>query len=286
MERHAVHATAGMAAWPPSTCGWRSRNKVAEVKLRYDVCLSRAASTTGPDGHFSDKYAIVGCYWPPHFVMLELALTLEPFKIVSTRSYTYDTEEYHPEPRCGRHRRLALQAGVDRQHQRDGSGLAGELYRQDLLPDHQDVGKGGSVSSTMAVGTRRGATSWWPPIRPTRSWWWMRRKAKWRRIRPKTSKIPYPGRGANWIILKALGPVLQVRQHLGQGSLVTIGHRPAGPPRSSLEGRAGHPVIRRRQPVPQVLHPNSPCIWVDFGLNSDEVIQRTVCVYRRRPIRR
>ena len=25
--------------------------------------------------------------------------TLEPFKVVSTRSYTYDTEEYHPEPR-------------------------------------------------------------------------------------------------------------------------------------------------------------------------------------------
>ena len=59
---------------------------------------SRAASTTARKGDFSDKYAIVGCYWPPHFVILD-GLTLEPFKIVSTRSYTYDTEEYHPEPR-------------------------------------------------------------------------------------------------------------------------------------------------------------------------------------------
>ena len=68
-----------------------ARSKRATTHARYE-----SSKYKGPEGDFSDKYAIVGCYWPPHFVMLD-GLTLEPFKIVSTRSYTYDTEEYHPD---------------------------------------------------------------------------------------------------------------------------------------------------------------------------------------------
>ena len=64
----------------------------------YDARSVEVSKYKGELGDFTDKYAIVGCYWPPHFVILD-GQTLEPFKIVSTRSYTYDTEEYHPEPR-------------------------------------------------------------------------------------------------------------------------------------------------------------------------------------------
>jgi nitrite reductase (NO-forming)/hydroxylamine reductase len=71
---------------------------VAEVKVCHDARSIEVSKYVGEEGDFSDKYAVVGCYWPPHFVILD-GLTLEPFKIVSTRSYTYDTEEYHPEPR-------------------------------------------------------------------------------------------------------------------------------------------------------------------------------------------
>jgi hypothetical protein len=53
---------------------------------------------SGPEGDFTDRYAITGCYWPPHFAILD-GQTLEPLKVVSTRSYTEDTGEYHPEPR-------------------------------------------------------------------------------------------------------------------------------------------------------------------------------------------
>ena len=52
----------------------------------------------GPKGDFVDKLAIVGCYWPPQMVVID-GQTLEPLKVISTRSSTYDTNEYHPEPR-------------------------------------------------------------------------------------------------------------------------------------------------------------------------------------------
>ncbi len=73
-------------------------DKVAKAQLCYDARLVEVSKYAGEEGNFSDKYAILGCYWPPHFVLLD-GETLEPFKIVSTRSYTYNTEEYHPEPR-------------------------------------------------------------------------------------------------------------------------------------------------------------------------------------------
>ena len=73
-------------------------DKVAEAQLCYDARSVEVSKYVGEEGDFSDKYAIVGCYWPPHFVILD-GQTLEPFKVVSTRSYTFDTEEYHPEPR-------------------------------------------------------------------------------------------------------------------------------------------------------------------------------------------
>ena len=47
---------------------------------------------------YEDKYAIAGTYWPPQFVVMN-GDTLEPTKMVSTRGLTFDTQEYHPEPR-------------------------------------------------------------------------------------------------------------------------------------------------------------------------------------------
>ena len=73
-------------------------DKVAEVQTCYDARSVEVSKYKGEEGDFTDKYAVVGCYWPPHFAILD-GQTLEPFKIVSTRSYTFDTEEYHPEPR-------------------------------------------------------------------------------------------------------------------------------------------------------------------------------------------
>ena len=67
---------------------------VAEVKVGSEA---RSVETSKMKG-WEDRYAIAGAYWPPQYVIMDGA-TLEPLKIVSTRGMTYDTQEYHPEPR-------------------------------------------------------------------------------------------------------------------------------------------------------------------------------------------
>ena len=70
---------------------------VAEIKVGLEA---RSVETSKFKG-YEDKYAIAGSYWPPQFVIMD-GPTLEPFKIVSTRGMTVDTQEYHPEPLGGR----------------------------------------------------------------------------------------------------------------------------------------------------------------------------------------
>jgi nitrite reductase (NO-forming)/hydroxylamine reductase len=67
---------------------------VAELKVGSEA---RSIETSKYKG-YEDKYAIAGAYWPPQYVIMD-GLTLEPLKVVSTRGMTYDTQEYHPEPR-------------------------------------------------------------------------------------------------------------------------------------------------------------------------------------------
>jgi nitrite reductase (NO-forming)/hydroxylamine reductase len=79
------------------TCGWKNP-QWWRVQICYDARSVEVSKYEGPEGDFRDKYAITGCYWPPHFAILD-GQTLEPIKVVSSRSYTFDTGEYHPEPR-------------------------------------------------------------------------------------------------------------------------------------------------------------------------------------------
>jgi nitrite reductase (NO-forming)/hydroxylamine reductase len=66
---------------------------VAQIKTGLDA---RSVDTSKFKG-YEDKYAVVGSYWPPQYVILD-GQTLEPLKIVSTRSIGVDGQ-YHPEPR-------------------------------------------------------------------------------------------------------------------------------------------------------------------------------------------
>lgn len=60
---------------------------VARVQTCYDARSVEVSKYEGTEGDFRDKYAITGCYWPPHFAILD-GQTLEPIKVVSSRSYT------------------------------------------------------------------------------------------------------------------------------------------------------------------------------------------------------
>jgi nitrite reductase (NO-forming)/hydroxylamine reductase len=245
-------------------------DKVAEVKTCYDARSIESSKYKGPEGDFSDKYAIIGCYWPPHFVILD-GLTLEPFKIVSTRSYTFDTEEYHPEPRV--------------------AAIVASHFKPEWIVNVKETGQVWLVNYTdpnapaikMLEADRFLHDGGWDA---TRRYFLVAannankvavidaQEGKLTAL-VETPKIPHPGRGANWVDPQ-FGPVWSTA-HLGEASLVAIGTDPQGHP-----GQAWKVV--RNIPLPGAgslfvkSHPNSPWIWVDHSLNSDEKIQRTVCV--------
>jgi len=248
-------------------------DKVAEVKTCYDARSIESSKYKGPEGDFSDKYAIIGCYWPPHFVILD-GLTLEPFKIVSTRSYTYDTEEYHPEPRV--------------------AAIVASHFKPEWIVNVKETGQVWLVNYTdpkapsikMLEAERFLHDGGWDATR--RYFLVAANQANKVAVIDaqesklialvETPKTPHPGRGANWVDPQ-YGPVWSTA-HLGEGALVAIGTDPAGHP-----GQAWKVV--RTIPLPGggslfvKSHPNSPWIWVDHSLNSDEKIQRTICVVEK-----
>jgi len=245
-------------------------DKVAEVKTCYDARSVEVSKYNGEEGDYTDKYAVVGCYWPPHFVIMD-GETLEPFKVVSTRSYTYDTEEYHPEPRV---------AAVVASHFKPEWIINVKETGQVWLVDYSDP-----INPTikMIEAERFLHDGGWDSTQR----YFMVAANQANKVAVidalegnlealvDTPAVPHPGRGANWIDPE-FGPVWST-SHLGEGSLIAIGTDPEGHPDSawkvvrniSLQGGGGLFIKT---------HPNSQWIWADHVLNSDEVIQRTVCV--------
>jgi len=243
---------------------------VAEVKTCYDARSVEVSKYKGELGDFTDKYAIVGCYWPPHFVIMD-GQTLEPFKVVSTRSYTYDTEEYHPEPRV---------AAIVASHFKPEWIVNVKETGQVWLVDYADP-----INPTikMIEAERFLHDGGWDSTQR----YFMVAANQANKVAVidaqegnleamvDTSAVPHPGRGANWIDPE-FGPVWST-SHLGEGSLVAIGTDPEGHPESAWK------VVRNIE-LPGggglfiKTHPNSQWIWADMVLNPDEALQRTVCV--------
>ncbi len=243
---------------------------VARVQTCYDARSVEVSKYEGPEGNFRDKYAIAGCYWPPHFVILD-GLTLEPLKIVSTRSYTVDTGEYHPEPRV---------AAIVASHFHPEwivnvkeTGLIWLVNYADLknliikqIEASKFLHDGGmdathryflvAANQSNQIGIVDLQTDTLVSI-------------------VDVGKVPHPGRGANWSDPE-FGPVWST-PHLGEGSVMSIGTDPQGHPEhawkvvrtTSLPG-SGSLFIKT--------HPKSKWIWVDMALNSDPVLARTICV--------
>jgi len=245
-------------------------DKVAEVQLCYDARSVETSKYNGPEGDFTDKYAIVGCYWPPHFVMLD-GQTLEPFKIVSTRSYAYDTEEYHPEPRVA-----AIVASHFKPEWIVNVKETGQVwlvdYADPLNPSIKmieaelflhDGGWDATQRYFMVAANQSNKVAVIDALEGNLT------------ALVDTPTLPHPGRGANWID-PVYGPVWST-SHLGDPVLTSIGTDPDGYPDSAWN------VVRTTE-LPGAgslfikTHPNSQWIWVDMVLNPDEVLQRTICV--------
>ncbi len=245
-------------------------DKIAEVQVCYDARSVETSKYTGPEGDFADKYAIVGCYWPPHFVILD-GQTLEPFKIVSTRSYTYNTEEYHPEPRVA-----AITANHDKPEWIVNIKETGQIWLVNYVDPNNPTIKMIEAELFLHDGGWD-STKRYFLVAANQSNRVAVVDAEEGNLEAlvDTGAIPHPGRGANWID-PVYGPVWTT-SHLGEGSLIAIGTDPENHPESAWK-------VVRNITLPGggslfvKTHPNSQWIWVDFGLNSDEELQRSICV--------
>jgi len=244
--------------------------KVAEVQVCYDARSVEVSKYVGPEGDFTDKLAVVGCYWPPHFVILD-GQTLEPMHIVSTRGYTVDTREYHPEPRV--------------------ASIVASHFKPEWIINVKEIGQ---IWLVNYVDPYAPQIKMLPAARFLHDGGWDAthryflvaanqsnkvavvdaREGKMVAL-VDTPKIPHPGRGANWIDPE-FGPVWS-SGHLGDPAIVSIGTDPEGHPEAAWKAV-------RVTPLPGAgslfikTHPNSKWIWVDMTLNPDPVLARTICV--------
>lgn len=245
---------------------------VAEVKVCSDARSVDVSKYNGPKGNFVDKLAVVGCYWPPQMVILD-GETLEPKKVISTRSMTYDTNEYHQEPRV---------ATILASHSDSEWVVAIKETGLVWLVDYSDLV---NLKITQIETERFLHDGGWDA---TRRYFLI--AANMRDsivvVDTKTKKFvtkfetgikPHPGRGANWVDPK-YGPVTATT-HLGEGLIAVYGSDPAGNPQHAWK------VVREQETAGPGLflktHPNSNHIWTDTTLAKDKEAQKKVCVFRK-----
>lgn len=247
-------------------------DKVAEVKTCYDARSVDTSKFSGAQGDFIDKLAIVGCYWPPSFVVLD-GQTLEPKKIVATSSYTYDTNEFLREARVA--------SIVSADHEPIwvvNIKETGQIW----LVDYADLK---NLKISMIDAERFLHDGGWDS---TKRYFLvaanMRNKVAIVDTEGKkllglveTGIRPHPGRGAN-INHSKLGPVW-CTGHLGDNTVACIGTDPVKHPENAWKvvkkfeapGAGGGNLFIKS-------HPNSKHLWVDRALNPDSKLQRSIFV--------
>lgn len=244
--------------------------KVAEVQVCYDARSVEVSKYNGPEGDFTDKLAVVGCYWPPHFVIMD-GQTLEPMTIVSTRGYTTDTHEYHPEPRVA-----AIVASHFKPEWIVNVKETGQIWMVNYVDPYAPIIK-------MLPAARFLHDGGWDI---TKRYFMVaaNQSNKVAVVDAKegemvalvdTPQIPHPGRGANWTDPE-FGPVWS-SAHLGDAAIVSIGTDPEGHPDSAWKAVRVTPLPGSGSLFIKT-HPNSKWIWVDMTLNADAVLARTICV--------
>ncbi|WP_293445459.1 nitrite reductase [Persephonella sp.] len=251
---------------------WLSKpDKVAEVKVCYDA---RSIDTSKYHG-FEDKYAVVGCYWPPSFVVLD-GETLEPKKIVSTSSYYYDTQEFVREARV---------ASIVSSHYDPIWVLNIKEAGQVWLVDYSKVDKG-TVKIDMIDAERYLHDGGWDL---SKRYFLvaanMRNKVvvidtkdKELEAIVKVGTKPHPGRGAN-IDHPKYGPIW-CTGHIGEKRIACIGTDPQGHPQYAwkvvkwinLPGEGGGNLFIKT-------HPKSKYLIADRPLNPDPQLKRSIFVF-------
>lgn len=246
-----------------------SPDTVAEIKIGSEA---RSVETSKMKG-YEDKYAIAGAYWPPQYVIMD-GDTLEPKKVVSTRGMTYDTGEYHPEPRV---------AAILASHFRPEFIVNVKETGNILLVDYSDIDQltttvipaerflhdGGLDASHRYFLTAANARDKVVVIDT--------KNGTLEAVIETEGSTPHPGRGAN-LIHPTYGPVW-VTSHLGDDTVAVIGTDPEGHPDNawklvqSFDSMGGGSLFVKS-------HPNSVNLYVDAPLNPDAEISGSVAVFK------
>jgi nitrite reductase (NO-forming)/hydroxylamine reductase len=244
-------------------------DNVAVIKIGMEA---RSVDTSKYKG-YEDKYAIAGSYWPPQYTIMK-GDTLEPLKIVATRGYTVDTQEYHPEPRV---------ASIVASHFHPEFVVNVKETGQTLMVNYADINN----LKVTTIGTERFLhDGGWDASkryflvaanqRNTIAVVDAKEDKLVKLVKEGVGKIPHPGRGANFVDPK-FGPVWAT-SHLGDDSIVLIGTDPAKHPKQAWNvvrtlkgGGSGSLFIKT--------HPKSKNLWVDAPLNPDAGTSQSVAVF-------
>ena len=249
----------------------KTPDNVAVIKVGLEARSVETSKYKGKEGNFQDKYAIAGSYWPPQYTIMN-GDTLEPLKIVATRGFTVDTQEYHPEPRV---------ASIVASHFHPEFVVNVKETGHTLMVDYSDINN----LKVTDIGTERFLhDGGWDSTKR----YFMVAANQRNRIAVVDSKedklvklvdvgkIPHPGRGANFIDPK-FGPVWATG-HLGDDTIALIGTDPVKHPKQawtlvrSLKGQGGGSLFIKT-------HPKSKNLWVDTALNPDAAVSQSVAVY-------
>ncbi len=242
---------------------------VAELKVGTEA---RSIETSKFKG-YEDKYAIAGAYWPPQYVIMD-GLTLEPFKVVSARGMTYDTQEYHPEPRV---------ASIAASHYNPEFIVNIKETGQILLVNFKDI-KNLKVTAIEAERFLHDGG-----FDKTGRYFLVAANARHKIaiVDTKEDKLvgvvesggqtPHPGRGANLLHPK-YGPVWAT-SHLGNETISFIGTDPEKHKENAwkvvqkVDGQGGGSLFIKT-------HPKSENLYIDTPLNTDAEISSSVAVFK------
>jgi nitrite reductase (NO-forming)/hydroxylamine reductase len=240
---------------------------VATIKVGLEA---RSVETSKYKG-YEDKIAIAGSYWPPQYVIMD-GPTLEPKQIISTRGMTVDTQEYHPEPRV---------AAIVASHQHPEFIVNVKETGWVLLVDYSNLD---AISETRLKAARFLHDGGWDSTHryfltaanQSNKIAVIDSKERETEALIDTTKIPHPGRGANFDDPK-FGPVW-VTSALGNENITVIGTDPEHHKANAwkvvreLKGQGGGSLFVKT-------HPKSKNLWVDSPLNPDPKISQSVAVF-------
>ena len=242
---------------------------VAQVQGCYDARSVDASKFEG----YEDKLLIEGCYWPPQYVVFD-GLTLEPLKVESVVTPTYDTNEPLEEVRV---------ASIVASHYdpiwvvslKESGHVALVDYSQPgypivaKIPTERFLHDGGFAHDQRYFVVAANMRNQMVVVD-------LENKAMVTKF--EVGIKPHPGRGANWRDPE-YGWV-NATTHLGEPKMAVYGADPEGSPEHAWK------VVREVE-LPSAgglflkTHPKSQWVWFDSPLSADEELTRQVCVYSK-----